>query len=103
MELAKRIQKLGTENAFKVLAEVNKLKSAGKDILSFAIGEPDFDTPENIKQVGINAIRDNFTHYNPSAGIPALRQEIAKHLSATRNISVDPEEVVVTPGGKPII
>jgi aspartate aminotransferase len=103
MELAKRIQNLGTENAFKVLAEVNKLKSAGKDILSFAIGEPDFDTPENIKQAGINAIRDNFTHYNPSAGIPALRQEIAKHLSVTRNISVDPEEVVVTPGGKPII
>ncbi|MEI7615862.1 MAG: pyridoxal phosphate-dependent aminotransferase [Actinomycetota bacterium] len=103
MELAKRIQKLGTENAFKVLAEVNKLKSAGKDILSFAIGEPDFDTPQNIKQVGINAIRDNFTHYNPSAGIPALRQEIAKHLSATRKISVDPDEVVVTPGGKPII
>ena len=103
MELAKRIQNLGTENAFKVLAEVNKLKSAGKDILSFAIGEPDFDTPENIKQAGINAIRDNFTHYNPSAGIPALRQGIAKHLSITRRISVDPEEVVVTPGGKPII
>ncbi|MHB9129083.1 MAG: pyridoxal phosphate-dependent aminotransferase [Candidatus Humimicrobiaceae bacterium] len=103
MELAKRIRNLGTENAFKVLAEVNKLKSTGKDILSFAIGEPDFDTPQNIKQAGINAIRDNFTHYNPSAGIPALRQEIAKHISATRNISVDPEEVVVTPGGKPII
>ena len=103
MELAKRIQNLGTENAFKVLAEVNKLKSTGKDILSFAIGEPDFDTPENIKQAGINAIRENFTHYNPSAGIPALRQEIAKHISVTRKISVDPEEVVVTPGGKPII
>ncbi|MHB1253696.1 MAG: pyridoxal phosphate-dependent aminotransferase [Candidatus Humimicrobiaceae bacterium] len=103
MELAKRIRNLGTENAFKVLAEVNKLKSTGKDILSFAIGEPDFDTPQNIKQAGINAIRDNFTHYNPSAGIPALRQEIAKHISVTRNISVDPEEVVVTPGGKPII
>jgi aspartate aminotransferase len=103
MELAKRIQKLGTENAFKVLAEVNKLKSTGKDILSFAIGEPDFDTPQNIKQVAVNAIRDNFTHYNPSAGIPALRQEIAKHISSTRNIPVDPDEVVVTPGGKPII
>jgi len=103
MKLAKRIQNLGTENAFKVLAEVNKLKSQGKDIISFAIGEPDFNTPENIKEAGIKAIKENYTHYNPSAGIPELREEIAKHISKTRNIKVDPEEVVVTPGGKPII
>ncbi|MHB8279938.1 MAG: pyridoxal phosphate-dependent aminotransferase, partial [Candidatus Humimicrobiaceae bacterium] len=88
---------------FKVLAEVNKLKSQGKDIVSFAIGEPDFNTPENIKDAGIKAIKENFTHYNPSAGIPELREEIAKHISSTRNIKVDPDEVVVTPGGKPII
>ncbi len=103
METAKRIANLGTENAFKVLAEVNKLKSQGKDIISFAIGEPDFNTPENIKEAGIKAIRQNYTHYNPSAGLPELRAEIAKHISSTRNIKVDPEEVVVTPGGKPII
>lgn len=103
METAKRIENLGTENAFKVLAEVNKLKSQGKDIVSFAIGEPDFNTPENIKDAGIKAIKENFTHYNPSAGIPELREEIAKHISSTRNIKVDPDEVVVTPGGKPII
>jgi aspartate/methionine/tyrosine aminotransferase len=103
METAKRIANLGTENAFKVLAEVNKLKSQGKDIVSFAIGEPDFNTPENIKDAGIKAIKENFTHYNPSAGIPELREEIAKHISSTRNIKVDPDEVVVTPGGKPII
>ena len=103
MELAKRMQRLGTENAFKVLAEVNKLKSEGKDILSFAIGEPDFNTPENIKEAGINAIKDNFTHYNASAGISSLRQEIADHISSTRKISVLPDEVVITPGGKPII
>ena len=103
METANRIANLGTENAFKVLAEVNKLKSQGKDIVSFAIGEPDFNTPENIKDAGIKAIKENFTHYNPSAGIPELREEIAKHISSTRNIKVDPDEVVVTPGGKPII
>ncbi|MCL6088114.1 MAG: pyridoxal phosphate-dependent aminotransferase [Actinobacteria bacterium] len=103
MQTAKRIENLGTENAFKVLAEVNKLKSQGKDIVSFAIGEPDFNTPENIKEAGIKAIRDNYTHYNPSAGLPALREEIAIHISKTRKIKVDPDEVVVTPGGKPII
>ncbi|MCL4386662.1 MAG: pyridoxal phosphate-dependent aminotransferase [Actinobacteria bacterium] len=103
MQTAKRIENLGTENAFKVLAEVNKLKNQGKDIISFAIGEPDFNTPENIKDAGIKAIKENYTHYNPSAGIPELREEIAKHISKTRKIKVDPEEVVVTPGGKPII
>ena len=103
MKTAKRIDNLGTENAFKVLAEVNKLKSQGKDIISFCIGEPDFDTPKNIKDAAIKAIEENYTHYNPSAGIPQLRAEIANHISSTRNIKVDPEEVVVTPGGKPII
>lgn len=103
METAKRIQNLGTENAFKVLAEVNKLKSQGKDIISFGLGEPDFNTPENIKDAGIKAIKENYTHYNPSEGLPELRQEIAKHISDTRKIKVDPEEVVVTPGGKPIV
>jgi len=103
MQTAKRIENLGTENAFKVLAEVNKLKSQGKDIISFGLGEPDFNTPENIKDAGIKAIKENYTHYNPSAGIPELREEIAKHISKTRKIKVDPEEVVVTPGGKPIV
>jgi len=94
---------LGTENAFKVLAEVNKLKSQGKDIISFGLGEPDFDTPANIKEAAINAIKQNYTHYGPSAGLPALREAIAKYISRTRKIDVSPEEVVVTPGGKPVI
>jgi len=103
MQLAKRMKNLGTENAFKVLAEVNKLKSEGKDIISFAIGEPDFDTPENVKEAGMKAIKENYTHYGPSAGLPLLREEIANHISKTRKIKVDADEVVVTPGGKPII
>lgn len=103
MQLADRMADLGTENAFKVLAEVNKLKSQGKDIISFGLGEPDFDTPTNIKQAAINAINQNYTHYGPSAGLPALRESIAKYISESRNIKIEPDEVVVTPGGKPVI
>ncbi|HOB21314.1 MAG TPA: pyridoxal phosphate-dependent aminotransferase, partial [Bacillota bacterium] len=68
-----------------------------------AIGEPDFDTPQNIKDAGCRAIQNNETHYGPSAGIMPLREAIAKYISETRNISVKPEHVVVTPGAKPII
>ncbi|HWR07168.1 pyridoxal phosphate-dependent aminotransferase [Sporomusa sp.] len=103
MKLAKRLSNLGTENAFEVLSEVHRLKAAGRDIISFAIGEPDFNTSDNIKQAGIQAIRGNFTHYSPSAGILPLREAIAGYISATRNIRAYPDEVVVTPGGKPII
>ncbi len=103
MEFARRLERLGTENAFVVLAEVNKLKAQGKDIVSFAIGEPDFDTPKNIKDAAMKAIDENYTHYGPSAGLPALRKAIADYISKTRAISVSDDEVVVTPGGKPII
>lgn len=103
MKLADRLNHLGIENAFEVLAEVTSLKAQGRDIISFAIGEPDFDTPENIKEACIRAIRDNHTHYGPSAGLPALRETIATYIAGTRGIDVSPEEVVVTPGGKPII
>jgi len=103
VKFAERLSRLGTENAFEVLAEVNKLKAQGRDIISFAIGEPDFDTPENIKQAGIRAIEANETHYTPSAGILPLRETIAAYISRTRGIAVDPDEVVVTPGGKPIM
>ena len=103
MKIANRMTNLGIENAFKVLAEVNKLRSEGKDIISFAVGEPDFDTPQNIKNSVIKAIKDNYTHYSPSIGVLSLREEIARYISTTRRIKVDPDEVVVTPGGKPVI
>ncbi|MGI6083700.1 MAG: pyridoxal phosphate-dependent aminotransferase [Limnochordia bacterium] len=94
---------LGTETAFEVLAEVQRLEAQGREIVSFAIGEPDFDTPENIKEAGIEAIRNNYTHYSPSAGIMPLREAIANYVGQTRKTRVDPEQVVVTPGGKPIM
>lgn len=103
MEKARRMQRIGTETAFEVLAQVAELKAQGKNIVSFCIGEPDFDTPENIKQAAIEALNKGFTHYSPSPGIRSLRQMVARHISRTREIEVDPEEVVVTPGAKPII
>lgn len=103
MKRAERLNRLGIENAFEVLAEVTKLKAQGRDILSFAIGEPDFDTPENIKEACIQAIRDNHTHYCPSAGLPLLRDTIAAYIAKTRGIPVSADEVVVAPGGKPLI
>lgn len=103
MQFATRLNRLGTENAFEILAEVNRLKAEGRDIISFAIGEPDFETPDHIKNAAIQALHDNQTHYGPSNGILPLREAIAKHVSATRHISVNPNQVVVMPGGKPII
>lgn len=103
MHRAERMSRLGTENAFEVLAEVAKLAAQGRDIVSFAIGEPDFDTPENVKAAGIRAITENQTHYGPSAGLLALREKIAEYVSTTRGIDVSPDEVVVTPGAKPIL
>lgn len=103
MQFAKRLSRLGTENAFEILAEVNKLKAEGRDIVSFAIGEPDFETPDNIKEAAVRALYDNQTHYGPSNGILPLREAIAKHVSATRGIDVNADQVVVMPGGKPII
>ncbi|REJ37274.1 MAG: aspartate aminotransferase [Bacillota bacterium] len=94
---------LGTETAFSVLAEVKRLEAQGRSVVNFAIGEPDFDTPEHIKQAGIDALRRNETHYSPSAGIMPLRSAIARHVGETRGIDARPEHVVVTPGAKPII
>ncbi len=101
--LSDRMKRLGTETAFSVLAEVNKLKDQGRDIVSFGLGEPDFDTPTPIRETAKKAIDQGQTHYVASAGIVELRQCIAQYIQRTRRIPVDPEEVVVTPGAKPII
>ena len=100
---AERMKSLGTETAFEVLAKARALEKQGKDIVHLEIGEPDFDTPRNIKDAAIKALNEGYTHYVPSAGIPELRQAIADYISKTRNLKVAPEEVVVTPGGKPIM
>ncbi len=94
---------LGTETAFSVLAKARALEKQGRDIIHLEIGEPDFPTPENIVEAGCRALRDGHTHYTPTAGIPELREAIAEDVSRTRGVAVDAEQVVVTPGGKPIM
>jgi len=103
LRLAERMARLGTETAFEVLVKAKALEAKGRDIVHLEIGEPDFDTPKNIIDAGADAMRKGFTHYGPSAGLPQLRDIIAKYVSDTRGINVLPEEVVVVPGGKPII
>ncbi|MCL6578893.1 MAG: pyridoxal phosphate-dependent aminotransferase [Candidatus Bathyarchaeota archaeon] len=97
------METLGTETAFEVLAKARALEKQGKEVIHLEIGEPDFDTPKYIKEAAIKALNDGYTHYVPSAGIPELREAIAEHIAKTRNIEVSPEEVVVTPGAKPIM
>ncbi len=103
LRLAKRMARLGTETAFEVLVKAKALEAQGRDIIHLEIGEPDFDTPSNIIDAGCDALRKGFTHYGPSAGMMELREVIAQHVSETRRVNVTPDEVVVVPGGKPVI
>jgi len=103
MNYAERMSRLGTETAFEVLAAAKALEAEGRPIIHLEIGEPDFDTPANIVEAGIRALRDGWHHYTPAVGIKELREVIAEEIFRTRGIEVDPDEVVVTPGAKPII
>ncbi len=103
MRVAERMSRLGTESAFEVLARAKALERAGRSIIHLEIGEPDFDTPAHIKEAAKQALDAGATHYGPSAGLPELREAIAKHIGETRGVAVAPEEVVVTPGAKPIM
>lgn len=103
MRLAKSMGRLGTETAFEVLARARALEAQGREVVHLEIGEPDFDTPQHIIDAACKALNSGYTHYTPSAGIPELRQAIAEEMSRTRGIPVEPENVVVTPGGKPIM
>jgi len=94
---------LGTETAFEVFARAKALEAKGRDIVHLEIGEPDFDTPKNIVDAAMNAIGKGYTHYGPSAGLPEARAAIAEYVARTRGVAVDPLQVVITPGAKPII
>lgn len=97
------MRRLGTETAFEVLVRARKLEASGRDIVHLEIGEPDFDTPPNVIAAAQTALSEGWTHYGPAAGFPDFRETIAAHISASRGISVTPEQVVVVPGGKPIM
>jgi len=103
MKLAKRMNRLGTETAFEVLMKARKLEAAGADIIHLEIGEPDFDTPRNIIDAGAQALNNGFTHYGPSPGLQEVRDRIAQEIADTRGIPVSGENVVITPGGKPVM
>ncbi len=103
LQLARRMSRLGTETAFEVLNKARALERQGNNIIHLEIGEPDFDTPRNVVDAGVDALRKGWTHYGPAAGLPELRQTIAEYVSQTRGVKVRSEEVVVVPGGKPII
>jgi aspartate/methionine/tyrosine aminotransferase len=97
------MERLGTETAFEVLARAKALEAQGREMLHFEIGEPDFDTPWHIKEAAIQALRDGYTHYGPTPGLPVLREAIADAVAKSRGIAVAPDEVIVTPGAKPIM
>ena len=97
------MSRLGTETAFEVLNRARALERQGKSIIHLEIGEPDFDTPANVIEAGVEALHHGWTHYGPSAGLPELRQTIADYVSRTRGVKVASEDIVVVPGGKPII
>ncbi|RLF43235.1 MAG: pyridoxal phosphate-dependent aminotransferase, partial [Thermoplasmata archaeon] len=103
IEFAERMSRLGTESAFEVLARAKALEAQGKEIVHLEIGEPDFDTPDNIREAAVKAIWDGYTHYGPAQGLPELREAIARVVSKDKGIDVSPDEVVVTPGAKPIM
>ncbi len=103
MRLAERMGRLGTETAFEVLARAKMLEREGREIIHLEIGEPDFDTPANIVKAGVEALQGGHTHYGPSPGVTEVRDRIAREISSTRGISVTGDNVVITPGAKPIM
>ncbi|HEV2405679.1 MAG TPA: aminotransferase class I/II-fold pyridoxal phosphate-dependent enzyme, partial [Ktedonobacterales bacterium] len=103
MKFATRMDQLGTETAFEVLVRAKALEAQGRDIIHLEIGEPDFDTPADVTEAACAALHAGATHYTPAPGIPALREAIAADATARRGVSFAPENVVVTPGGKPIM
>ena len=101
LHLADSIHRLGSESAFTVLARAQKLAARGKDIVNLGIGQPDFRTPEHIVEAGIKALRDGHHGYTPANGLPALREAVAADLGRRHGVEVNPDHVVVVPGGKP--
>ena len=103
MKLADWMTRLGTETAFEVLVRARALEATGRKIVHLEIGEPDFDTPKNVREAAKAALDQGYTHYGPAAGLPEARKAVAEYLTKTRGVAFDPEEIIITPGGKPII
>ena len=100
MQLAKRIRQIPPSATLALNAKANQLKSQGVDIVNFGVGEPDFDTPENIREAAIRAIKEGFTRYTPVSGIPELKEAIIQDLPPTAASPTQPGEIMVSCGGK---
>jgi len=103
LKLARRMENLGTETAFEVLAKARKLEAQGRNIVHLEIGEPDFPTPANIVEAAQKAIRDGFTHYTPAGGLMPARQAVADWIRRLYEVEVVPEQVVMVPGSKNVL
>ena len=103
MLFSKRIFNLETESAFSILAKANKLQSEGKDVINLGIGQPDFPTPHNIVEAGIKALKDGHHGYTPANGILELREAVSEDIQKRYNIEINPDNILITPGGKPTI
>jgi len=104
MKYAKRMSRLGTESAFETLARARRLeREKGMEVIHLQIGEPDFDTPRNISEAAIQAIKDGHTHYTTPAGLYEAREAIAAYYKRMRGISYDPDQIVITPGSKEVM
>jgi aspartate/methionine/tyrosine aminotransferase len=102
-KIAERMERLGTEGAFEVLARARALEAQGRRIVHLEIGEPDFDTAPHVVAAAKRALDEGYTHYGPSAGLMPAREVVAEYVARTRGIAVSPEQVVLTPGAKPIL
>ena len=98
--LAERMNHLGTETAFEVLARANALEAEGREIINLGIGQPDFQTPEHIVEAAIKALRDGHHGYTPASGIPPLRQAISDDIYRRHDVKVEPDRILAVPGGK---
>ena len=103
MKLAGRMTRIGIESAFEVLQRARALEAQGKKIVHLEIGQPDFPTPQHVKDAATKALKDGWTGYGPTPGFPDFRDAIAEYISRTRGISVSGKNVMVVPGGKPIM
>src|SRR5919108_122313 len=103
MRLADRMDRLGTESAFEVLARARALEAQGRKVVHLEIGEPDFDTPAHIIEAAADALRSGFTHYNPAPGYPEVREAIGDFFGRTGRPAYPADRIVITPGAKPIM
>jgi aspartate aminotransferase len=103
IRFAQRMSRLGTETAFEVMVRARALEAQGKDVVHLEVGEPDFDTPSNVIDAGVAALQSGWTHYGPAGGDPELKEAIVSYINGARGLSYTADQVVVTPGGKPVM